>query len=136
MGVIHGQILSQFTNYLASPRESLLLSHMANYLDTFFAAMADPTRRAVIERLTEGPAPVTALHAPHDIALPTFLRHLKVLEASGLVRSEKKGRIRVVHLEAAPMADAEGWLRRQRVIWESRLDRIGALAEHLERTKS
>ena len=77
---------------------------MTNHLDQFFSAMSDPTRRAVIERLTRGPAPVSDLHAPHDIALPTFLRHLKVLEASGLVRSEKKGRVRVVHIEAAPLA--------------------------------
>ena len=83
---------------------------MTNHLDTFFAAMADPTRRAVIERLTHGPAPVSELHAPHDIALPTFLRHLKVLEASGLVWSEKSGRVRTVHIEAAPLAEAEGFL--------------------------
>ena len=107
---------------------------MANQLDSFFAAMADPTRRAVIERLTEGPAPVSELHAPHDIALPTFLRHLKVLEASGLVRSEKKGRVRTVHIEAAPLAAAEDWLARHRRIWEARIDRLAALAEHLEET--
>lgn len=108
---------------------------MANHLDAFFAAMADPTRRAVIERLTEGPAPVGTLHGPHDMALPTFTRHLKVLEASGLVRSEKKGRVRIVHLEAAPIAEAEDWLRRQRKLWEGRLERVAAMAERLERNK-
>ncbi|MEL6170246.1 MAG: metalloregulator ArsR/SmtB family transcription factor [Pseudomonadota bacterium] len=106
---------------------------MTNHLDSFFAAMADPTRRAVIERLAEGPAPVSELHAPHDIALPTFLKHLKVLEASGLVRSEKSGRVRTVHIEAAPLAEAEGWLHRQRRLWERRLDRLGDLAEALEK---
>ncbi len=106
---------------------------MANHLDSFFAAMSDPTRRAVIERLTQGPAPVSELHAPHDIALPTFLKHLKVLEASGLVRSEKKGRVRTVHIEAAPLAEAESWLNRQRRIWEARLDRLAVLAERIER---
>lgn len=111
-----------------------MVSFMANQLDTFFAAMADPTRRAVIERLAQGPAPVSELHAPHDIALPTFLRHLKVLEASGLVRSEKVGRVRTVHIEAAPLAAAETWIERQRRMWEGRLDRLGALAEVLERT--
>ena len=111
----------------------MILSDMANQLDTFFSALADPTRRAVIERLTEGPASVTELHAPHDIALPTFLRHLKVLEAGGLVRSEKAGRVRTVHIEAAPLAKAEDWLGRQRRIWEGRLDRLGALAERIER---
>lgn len=107
---------------------------MANQLDQFFGAMADPTRRAVIERLTRGPAPVSELHAPHDMALPTFLRHLKVLEASGLVRSEKKGRVRTVHIEAAPLAAAETWLTRHRQIWEGRLDRMATLAETLEET--
>ncbi len=111
----------------------MLLSPMANQMNHFFSALADPTRRAVIERLVTGPAPVSELHAPHDIALPTFLKHLKVLEASGLVRSEKKGRVRIVHIEAAPLAEAEGWLQKQRRIWEGRLDRLEALAEHLER---
>ncbi|MFQ6547454.1 ArsR/SmtB family transcription factor [Aestuariibius sp. 2305UL40-4] len=104
-------------------------------LDALFGAMADPTRRAVVARLVEGPAAVKELHAPHDIALPTFLRHLKVLEASGLVRSEKAGRVRVVHLEAAALSAAEGWLRDQRRMWERRLDRLEAVvAELSERT--
>jgi DNA-binding transcriptional ArsR family regulator len=101
---------------------------MTNQLDSFFSALSDPTRRAVIERLTRGPAPVTELHAPHDIALPTFLRHLKVLEAAGLVRSEKSGRVRTVHIEALPLAEAEHWLSKQRRLWEGRLDRLDALA--------
>ncbi len=105
---------------------------MANRLDAVFSAMSDPTRRAVIERLVaDGPAPVSALHAPHDMALPTFLRHLKVLEASGLVRSEKTGRVRVVHLEAAPLAEVEDWLTRQRRMWEGRLDRLEALVRKM-----
>ena len=106
---------------------------MANHLDQFFGALSDPTRRAVIERLTRGPAAVSDLHAPHDIALPTFLRHLKVLEAAGLVRSEKSGRVRTVHIEAAPLAAAEGWLLRQLRSWEGRADRLGDLAARLER---
>ena len=106
---------------------------MANQLDHLFAAMADPTRRAVVERLTRGPAPVSELHDPHDIALPTFLRHLSRLEAAGLVRSEKKGRVRTVHLEALPLRAAEDWLSRQRALWEGRLDRLQALAEELDR---
>ncbi|MCB1335086.1 MAG: helix-turn-helix transcriptional regulator [Roseivivax sp.] len=106
---------------------------MDNYLDSFFGAISDPTRRAVIERLVHGPAPVSELHAPHDIALPSFLKHLKVLEAAGLVRSIKVGRVRTVHLEAAPLAKAEHWLERQRRIWEGRTDRLAALAEALER---
>lgn len=81
----------------------------------------------MIERLVPGPASVGDLHGPHDIALPTFLKHLKVLEAAGLVRSEKTGRVRIVHVGAAPPAEVEGWLRQQRGIWEGRLDRLFAL---------
>ncbi|MEM6895978.1 MAG: metalloregulator ArsR/SmtB family transcription factor [Pseudomonadota bacterium] len=106
---------------------------MANQLDSFFGALADPTRRAVIERLTKGPAPVSELHAPHDMALPTFLKHLSRLEAAGLVRSEKKGRVRTVHIEAAPLAQAESWISKQRSLWEGRLDRLQSLAERIER---
>lgn len=109
---------------------------MANHLNAFFSALSDPTRRAVLERLVRGPAAVGELHAPHDIALPTFLKHLRVLEDSGLVRSEKKGRVRVVHIEAAPLAQAEDWLKRQRRIWEGRLDRLSALAEQIETQSS
>ncbi|MGP6087364.1 ArsR/SmtB family transcription factor [Antarctobacter jejuensis] len=105
---------------------------MANQLDSFFGALADPTRRAVIERLIAGPAPVSDLHAPHDMALPSFLKHLNKLEAAGLVRSEKQGRSRIVHIEAAPLATAEDWLARQRQIWEARTDRLQAFATALE----
>ncbi len=105
-------------------------------MDAFFSALSDPTRRAVIERLVTGPAPVKELHAPHGIALPTFLKHLKVLESAGLVRSEKKGRVRIVHIEAAPLAQAEGWLHRQRRLWEGRLDRLAMLAERLEQDRN
>ncbi|MEL7104495.1 MAG: metalloregulator ArsR/SmtB family transcription factor [Pseudomonadota bacterium] len=106
---------------------------MDNQLNDFFAALADPTRRAVIERLTAGPAPVSELAAPHDMALPTFLKHLKKLEAAGLVRSEKAGRVRTVHIEAAPLKAAEDWLGRQRGIWEGRLDRLSGLAERISK---
>ncbi|MEL6609733.1 MAG: metalloregulator ArsR/SmtB family transcription factor [Pseudomonadota bacterium] len=102
------------------------------HLDAFFGALADPTRRAVIERLTAGPAAVSDLHAPHDMALPTFMKHLSKLEAAGLVRSEKKGRVRTVHIEAAPLQTAETWLNKQRKLWEGRLDRLERLAAQLE----
>ena len=105
---------------------------MANQLDATLAALSDPTRRAVIDRLRDGPAPVSDLHAPHDIALPTFLRHLKVLERSGLVRSEKAGRVRTVHIEAAPLKQLDTWLDRHRRLWEARLDRLATLAETLD----
>ncbi len=106
---------------------------MDNNLDGFFSAFADPTRRAVIERLTAGPAPVSELHAPHDMAMPSFLKHLGKLEAAGLVRSKKIGRVRMVHIEAGPMVEAEQWLKRLRRLWEGRLDRLSALAEDFEK---
>jgi len=109
---------------------------MANHLDSIFSAMADPTRRAVIERLLDGPASVTDLHGPHDMALPSFLKHLNKLESAGLVRSQKAGRTRILHIEAAPMAAAEDWLARQRRLWDRRLDRLQALAETHERPKT
>jgi len=105
---------------------------MTNQMDSFFAALSDPTRRAVIERLVQGPAPVSELHAPHQIALPTFLRHLKVLEEAGLVQSEKQGRVRIVRIAPEPLAAAEDWLIALRRNWEARLDRLDALAEALE----
>ena len=100
---------------------------MTNQLDAIFAALSDPTRRAVLERLVEGPATVSTLHNPHDMALPTFLKHLKTLETAGLVRSAKRGRVRTVHLEAAHIAAAEDWLLLQRRSWERRLDRLETL---------
>ena len=113
----------------------MILSHMDNQLDLdhIYHAMSDATRRAVVARLATGPATVSELAAPHDIALPTFLKHLKVLEKSWLVRSEKKGRVRTCHIEAAPLREAEDWLARQRRLWEGRLDRMAALAEAMER---
>lgn len=106
---------------------------MGNNLDDVFSALADPTRRAVVAQLMEGPAPVSQLHAPHDMALPSFLKHLGKLEAVGLIRSHKIGRVRMVHIEAAPMARAEAWLKQHRRLWEGRLDRLSALAEDLEK---
>lgn len=102
---------------------------MTNPLDSFFGAMSDPTRRAVIERLASGPASVSELHAPHNMALPTFMRHLKVLEDTGIVRSIKKGRVRTCHIEPEPLIAAQGWLAWQKEIWENRLDGLEALAK-------
>ncbi len=94
--------------------------------------MADPTRRAVIEQLTAGRATVSELAAQHDMALPSFMRHLKVLEDAGLVRSVKKGRVRTCVIEPGPLIEAQGWLAWQRAVWEGRNDRLTALAEGLE----
>ncbi|MEN8891326.1 ArsR/SmtB family transcription factor [Planktotalea arctica] len=109
---------------------------MTNQLDQIFFALADPTRRAVVERLSQGAAPVSELHAPHDMALPTFLRHLKVLEDSGLTHSEKTGRVRTVSIKPDQLGTLENWLKEQRSTWEQRLDRLALLAAQLERTKT
>ncbi|WP_428680224.1 ArsR/SmtB family transcription factor [Sphingopyxis sp.] len=98
-------------------------------LDTVFHALADPTRRAVIGRLLKGAAPVTRLAEPFEMGLPAFLKHLTVLESSGLIRSEKAGRVRTCHINADRLAAAEGWLAEQRAVWQGRTDRLAAFAE-------
>lgn len=102
---------------------------MANVqgLDGVFHALADPTRRAVVQRLSQGPASVSELAEPFDMRLPSFMKHLRVLEDSGLVRSKKVGRVRTCEIRPRPMAEAERWMARHRAIWEGRLDRIEAL---------
>lgn len=97
-----------------------------------FSALADPTRRAVIERLVTGPATVSDLAKPHAMALPTFMRHLKTLESCGLVRSVKKGRVRTCHIEAAPLMELQGWLEWQRRVWETGLDHANDIAGSCE----
>jgi DNA-binding transcriptional ArsR family regulator len=100
---------------------------MANYsgdLSQTFHALADPTRRRVVERLTHSPATVTELAQPFDMALPTFLQHLKVLEEADLVRSEKVGRVRTVHIQGEPIAEARQWMNEQLEIWQRRLDQL------------
>ncbi len=101
-------------------------------LDTVFRALADPTRRAVIQRLNRGPASVTELAEPFDMALPSFLQHLKVLEESGLVRSKKVGRVRTCSVKQRELAKAERWLSGQRAIWEARFDRLDAYLNSLQ----
>ena len=93
-------------------------------LDSVFQALAHPTRRAVVERLGRGPAAVSRLAEPFDMALPSFLQHLQVLEGSGLVDSRKDGRVRTYRLTPEPLRVAEGWLGEQRILWEKRLDQL------------
>src|SRR5688572_26526743 len=100
-------------------------------LDGVFHALADPGRRAMVERLVRGPASVSELAAPLDMSLPAVLQHLAVLESSGLVRSEKAGRVRTCRLEPAALATAEQWIADRRTSWEQRFDRLG---EYLART--
>ena len=105
-------------------------------LDRVFHALADPTRRAVLRRLSGGPAPVSELAQPFDMALPSFTQHLKVLEASGLVRSHKTGRVRTYYLAPQPLKEAEHWMVEQRALWERRLDQLDAFLIDLKETES
>ena len=107
---------------------------MANYLmalDRMFLALGDPTRRAIVSRLANGAATVKELAAPFTMALPSFMKHLGVLERSGLIRSHKQGRIRTCELQPAALRGVEAWLADQQAIWEARTDRLAAYVEAL-----
>lgn len=99
--------------------------NQAPQLDLVFQALADPARRVMVERLTRGPASVSALAEPLAMSLPAVMQHLRVLEASGLVRSEKVGRVRTCQIEPAALRSAERWIGERRTTWERRLDRLG-----------
>ena len=105
-------------------------------LDRAFHALADPVRRGMLARLAEGPASVSDLAGPFSISLPAVMQHLQMLEASGLVRSEKKGRVRTCRIEPQALGRAERWIAEQRALWEGRLDRLeDYLATLKEETK-
>ncbi len=97
----------------------------ADVLDRTFRALADPSRRSIVGRLSEGPASVSALAAPLAMSLPAVVQHLEVLQKSGIVRSEKVGRVRTCRLEPAPIREVEKWIAQHRQVWEGRLDRLG-----------
>lgn len=100
-------------------------------LDRVFQALADPSRRLMVERLTRGPASVSELAQPLEMSLAAVVQHVQVLEASGLVRSEKLGRVRTCTIEPDTLRSAERWIAERRTSWEHRLDRLGGfLAEH------
>ena len=101
-----------------------MLNHSPS-LDLVFQALADPTRRVIVERLSQGSASVSELAEPLDMSLPAVLQHLQVLETSGLVRSEKAGRVRTCSIDDSLLRKAEQWIARRRATWERRLDRLG-----------
>lgn len=105
----------------------------AAVIDGIFRALSDPTRRDVVERLSMKPASVSELAASYKMAMPSLLEHLKVLEGSGLVRSEKKGRVRTYQLAADRLKVAEDWLGHQRKLWERRLDQLDAYLLQLKK---
>ena len=105
---------------------------MENYttsLDSRFHALADPTRRAVVSQLIKGEASVKELAEPFSIGLPTFMKHLKVLEDSGLITSKKIGRVRTCKLRHTQLTEIENWLSKQRKLWEGQIDRLAEYAE-------
>jgi len=102
-----------------------VLAEVDLLLDQTFHALADPSRRAIIVRLSRGPASVSELAEPLAMSLPAVVQHIDVLHKSGLVRSEKVGRVRTCRLEPAPMRSVEQWIAEHRATWETRLDRLG-----------
>jgi DNA-binding transcriptional ArsR family regulator len=100
-------------------------------LDLMFQALADPGRRLMVERLCRGPASVSELAKPLEMTLSAVMQHLAVLEASGLVRSEKAGRVRTCRIETAALRTAESWISDRRTMWERRLDRLGDFLDEI-----
>lgn len=112
------------------------MTNQQSRLNDTFHALADPTRRAVLAKLTAGPATVSDLAQPFGMKLPTFLQHLKVLEECGLVRSKKVGRVRTCQLRPKRLEDAEGWIGAQRTMWTKRLDQLDDYLRHLNATET
>ena len=106
-------------------------------LDSVFHALADPTRRAVIAQLSSAtePASVSDLAKPFDMALPSFMQHLRVLEGSGLVSTTKQGRVRTCKMEPEALATAQDWIAEQKVLWEGRLDRLEAYLSDIQQNE-
>jgi DNA-binding transcriptional ArsR family regulator len=109
-----------------------MLNH-ANALDRVFQALSDASRRAIVERLSNGPASVGALAEPLDMTLPAVMQHLRVLEDSGIVRSEKTGRVRTCRIEPTALNLVDKWISARRATWERKFDRLGELLEAEDR---
>ncbi|TWT90767.1 HTH-type transcriptional regulator [Pseudobythopirellula maris] len=107
---------------------------VAEPLDKAFQALANPTRRAVVERLVQGSATVSELAAPFSMALPSFLQHLRMLEEAGLVESSKRGRTRTFRVKPKRLKRASDWLTQQRELWEKRLDQLDTYIESMEKS--
>jgi DNA-binding transcriptional ArsR family regulator len=112
------------------------MANQLSRLDQVFAALADPTRRAIVMRLCAGEASVGELADPFEMALPSFMKHIHVLELSGLVQSEKSGRVRTCRLSPDALVGAEDWFQQQRAIWEARLDRFEAYVMKLKKERA
>src|SRR4051795_10000196 len=112
------------------------MTAQAQRLDATFAALADPTRRAILARLARGEATVMELEAPFQISQPAISKHLKVLERAGLISRGRDKQRRPCRIEAGPLAEANAWLERYRTIWEANFDRLDALLDELKARKS
>src|SRR5918996_284339 len=113
----------------------MIVRHMPNQqanLDRVFHALSDPTRRAIVYRLSRGPASVSELAKPFSMAMPSLLQHLQVLEGSRLIRTKKIGRVRRCEMRPSALGIAEAWIAEQRAIWEGRLDRMEAHVASLQ----
>ena len=104
----------------------------SNQLDRTFAALADPTRRSLLEHLSHGDRCVTDLAKPHSMSLPAVSKHLRILENAGLIRRKRKGRVHSLNLEAAPMREANQWIEEYRRFWEGSLDRLDEYLKQLQ----
>jgi DNA-binding transcriptional ArsR family regulator len=112
------------------------MPNQSSTLTNVFHALADPTRRAVLERLSGGPAAVGELARPFKMALPSFMQHLDVLEDCALVRSQKTGRVRTYQLAPKPLKAAESWMAEQRSLWDRRLDQLDRYLINLKEKKT
>lgn len=125
-------------NFPCTPaRVELILNHMVKcsprLLNRTFAALADPTRRRILEHLAGGDRCVTDLARPHSMSLPAVSKHLRILENAGLVRRRRKGRVHSLKLEAAPMQQAQAWIEEYRKFWEGSLDRLDEYLKELQK---
>jgi DNA-binding transcriptional ArsR family regulator len=108
---------------------------MADQLSTTFAALADPTRRAILARLASGECSVTELAEPFDMSLPAVSKHLRVLERAGLIARGREAQWRPCRIEAGPLKEVAAWTERYRQIWEARLDRLDTYLEQMKAKK-
>ena len=110
-----------------------MVKYYTDTLDVTFMALADPTRRAILTRLTENEHTVSELAEPFDISLPAVSKHLRILENAGLILREKQGRVHNFQLDAGPMQDAASWIEKYRIFWEKQFD---SLEKYLQKTKN
>ena len=109
-----------------------MVKYQASLLDRTFGALADPTRRRILEKLAQGNRCVTDLARPHRMSLPAVSKHLRVLERAGLIKRQRNGRVHQLKLEAKPMKEAQQWIEEYRRFWEKNLDRLDNYLKQLQ----